>query len=198
MRIIAGVARGRRLATPKGQKDIRPTPDRVREAVFSILGEDVVGARVLDLFAGTGAMGLEALSRGAAWVTFVDHGREALALINRNAALCGFQSLAVVRADPTRDLARLKRRGFAPLKEERLYDLVFLDPPYGQGLVAKTLTELAGAALLAPMATVVAEHGPADEKIPPPQTAGPLSRTDSRRYGDVRVTFFYRLFLKNS
>ncbi len=181
MRIIGGSIRGRRLFAPKGRA-IRPTPDRVREAVFdilsSILGE-VGGAQVLDLYAGTGAMGLEALSRGAAWCTFVDRGREALDLTRRNAEACGFENLAVVRADPSRGLARLEAEG-------RLYDLVFCDPPYGRGLVPRTLARLEAGRLLAPSAVVVAEHAPADEV----GAAGRLSPTDSRRYGDVQVTFF--------
>lgn len=176
MRIIGGSARGRRLFAPRG-RDIRPTPDRVREAVFNILG-DIAGLTVLDLFAGTGAMGLEALSRGAAWCTFVDNGREALELIARNAAACGFDNLAIVRADPSRNLARLG-------KLSRRYDLVFCDPPYGQGLVPRTLARLEASGLLAPGATIVAEHALDDEV----GGAGRLSATDSRAYGDVHITF---------
>jgi 16S rRNA (guanine966-N2)-methyltransferase len=176
VRIIGGTARGRRLLTPKG-RDIRPTPELVREAVFDILGE-VGGQVVLDLYAGTGAMGLEALSRGAAWCTFVDRGRAALELIGRNAEACGFESLAIVRGDPSRGLGRLEKLG-------RRYDVVFCDPPYGRGLVPKTLARLAESPLLAPGAVIVTEHAPADEV----SGVGGLSVSLSRRYGDTQITF---------
>jgi 16S rRNA (guanine966-N2)-methyltransferase len=177
VRIIGGTARGRRLHGPRGRL-IRPTPDRVREAVFDILGE-VSGQEVLDLFAGTGAMGLEALSRGASWCTFVDRGREALELTARNAALCGFANVEVIRADPSRGLRRLQERG-------RRYDLVFCDPPYGRGLVPKTLARLEASPLLAPEAVIVAEHAPTDAL----KGVGRLRPSESRRYGDVQITFF--------
>lgn len=175
MRIIGGTARGRRLHTPKG-RGIRPTPEMVREAVFDILGE-VAGLAVLDLYAGTGAMGLEALSRGAAWATFVDRGRAALELIRRNAEVCAFDTLAIVRADPSRGLAPVEAVG-------RHYDLVFCDPPYGQGLIPPTLARLEGSGLLSPGAVIVAEHAPADEVA----GVGRLQVSRSRRYGDVQIT----------
>jgi 16S rRNA (guanine966-N2)-methyltransferase len=183
VRIIAGACRGRRLAAPRG-RGIRPTADRVREAIFDVLG-DVGGAQVLDLFAGTGAMGLEALSRGAAWATFVDGGREALDLINRNLAACGFTNAAVVRADPSRGLTRVEALG-------RRYELVFCDPPYGKGLVPKVLARLAEGALLAEGTFIVAEHGVADDVGEVAGLAATLTLTESRRYGDVQVSFFRR------
>jgi 16S rRNA (guanine966-N2)-methyltransferase len=122
MRIVAGSARGRRLVTPSGL-EVRPTTDRVREAVFNALGslDAIVGARVLDLFAGSGALGIEALSRGAAHATFVDSSPQALRAVQANLDSCGFDDRAtVVRADA---LGQLERGGAG-------HDLVLLDPPY--------------------------------------------------------------------
>ena len=136
MRIIAGRFRGRAL-TPLGKGDagahLRPTPDRVRESLFSILAARGVldGARVLDLFAGTGALGLEALSRGADHVTFVENGRTGASLIQRNAKLLGVaDSTHLFRMDATKLGANTAQPA----------DLVFLDPPYGKGLGARALT----------------------------------------------------------
>lgn len=125
MRVIAGTARGRRLVAPEGPTT-RPTPDRVREATFNALGSlgVVVDATVLDLFAGSGAMGIEALSRGAAGVTFVDVDRQARAAIETNLATCGMGAAATVLASPAeRYLAEATRSGTS-------FDLAFVDPPY--------------------------------------------------------------------
>ncbi len=182
MRIIAGQHRGARLASV-GAGDpaahLRPTPDRVREAIFSILasrpgGDPVPGARVLDLFAGTGALGLEALSRGAARAAFVDDGAAARALLRRN--------IEILRAQGTtdvwrRDATRLGQNRGAP------YGLVFLDPPYGQGLGALALASARAGGWLAPGATVVWEESAEQD---PPEG---FLRTDARRWGDTWVTF---------
>jgi 16S rRNA (guanine966-N2)-methyltransferase len=143
-RIIAGAAGGRRLRTPPGQ-DTRPTTDRVREALFSALG-DVGGARVLDLFAGSGALGLEAASRGAARVTFVESGRAALAALRRNVADLELPGTEVVAADVSRFLAG----------RPRPHDLVLADPPYATA-PAPLLELLVG--WLVPGARVVLERG---------------------------------------
>ncbi|WP_448382897.1 16S rRNA (guanine(966)-N(2))-methyltransferase RsmD [Desulfosoma sp.] len=181
MRIIAGRFRGRTLAAPKTGA-VRPTADRVREAVFSILGERVVGSRVLDLFAGTGALGLEALSRGACCAVFVDSHRPSVALIRANLERCGIQppegEVLVLSA-----AAAISRLAF----QSRLFDLIFMDPPYGKGWIGKTLALLEP--ISAPDALVVAEHhehDPVTEPFPPWQIA------DRRRYGTVAVTFFRR------
>lgn len=178
MRIVAGRFRGRSLASVgKGDKaaHLRPTADRVRESLFSILDHlgAVEGVRVLDLFAGTGALGLEALSRGAAHVTFVEDGRVAGGLIRRNLGLldCGGEC-DVVRRDAT-------RLGPCPVPP---HDLVFLDPPYGRGLGQKALAAAAAGGWLAPGTLVVWEE---NAPMTAPQGFEPV---DARRYGDTHVT----------
>lgn len=180
MRIISGRARGLHLADV-GAGDpaahLRPTSDRVREAIFNILagGQDdpVTGARVLDLFAGTGALGLEALSRGAARVTFVDDGAAARALLRENID----RMRAMGQTDVwRRDATRLGERRGAP------YGLVFLDPPYGQGLGERALQSARAGGWLAPGAVVVWE-----ENAPQPAPPGFLPR-DQRRYGETWIT----------
>jgi len=186
VRIIAGTARGRRLVTPargSGAQSIRPTADRAREALFSIIGAEVMGGAVLDLFAGTGALALEALSRGAASALLVDRGHQALEIVRRNIALCGFADRALVLK---RDLAR----GLAPLRQAAPptgFDLVFLDPPYGQGLGQQVLAELADSGLVAPAGLVVAEE--ASGAVFADRYGGLVLR-DHRRYGDTGFWLF--------
>ena len=177
MRIIGGSARGLKLAdlgTGDSAAHLRPTSDRVREAIFNLLinggyGAPVQGARVLDLFAGTGALGLEALSRGAAHASFVENGRTALALLGRN--------IALMRAEARCTLLRQDARGHAAGGP---YDLVFLDPPYGKALGEAVLPLWHSA--LAPDALIVWE-----ESTPPIVPAG-FALLDQRRYGDTLVT----------
>ncbi|MDA7428287.1 16S rRNA (guanine(966)-N(2))-methyltransferase RsmD [Primorskyibacter aestuariivivens] len=181
MRIIAGTHRGRAL-TPVGKGDagahLRPTTDRVRESLFSMLGGGRFGnpfddTRVLDLFAGTGALGLEALSRGAAEVAFVDDGRKSQKLIRANIALLGEQGRARLIA---RDATRL------PVNEGAPFDLVFLDPPYGKGLGEKALITAMAQGWIAPDALIVWEEASA-------QTAPDgFDLLESRRYGDTHIT----------
>jgi 16S rRNA (guanine(966)-N(2))-methyltransferase RsmD len=172
VRIVAGRWGGRRLSSPKGTAT-RPTSDRVREALFSILGDFVQGARVLDLFAGSGALGLEALSRGAATATFVDSAAAAVAAVKANLeALAG--EAEVRRSDALRFLR-------AAPGETRQYDLVLLDPPYRQAeRLGRELSE-ALPAVLAPAALVVCES---DRRAPLPLD---LPLTDERRYGDTLI-----------
>lgn len=178
MRVIAGTARGRRLKTPKGTS-VRPTSDKVRGAVFSILlsQRDLTDAAVLDLFAGTGALGIEALSRGAARAVFVEKDTRTADLIGENLELTGFTDAArVVRADAERlDLASLGR-----------FDLVFADPPYALVLGSRALGALGS--VLADAGVAVVEHG-VDE--PPPTPVG-LEAFDRREYGDTGITFYRR------
>jgi 16S rRNA (guanine966-N2)-methyltransferase len=185
LRIIAGTARGRRLAAPlpaKGKPLIRPTADRAREALFSIIGPEVNGAVVLDLFAGTGALGLEALSRGAAFAVFVDNHQQPLALIRKNIDLCGFAGKTrVLRRDLTRNLL------FSEELEGAVFSLVFLDPPYGSGLAPRLLAELAAGSHLAPDCLVVVEDAPGAAL---PEESGCLQLTDRRRYGDTGFWFY--------
>ena len=179
MRIIGGTWRGRHLAEI-GAGDpgahLRPTSDRVREAIFNLLinggyGDPVTGARVLDLFAGTGALGLEALSRGAASLTLVDQSAAARSLIARNVALCRTEAQHL-----RHDAATLPPNQTAP------FDLVFLDPPYGKGLGQAALAAARRGNWLAPAALVVWEEGSA--LAPPPG----FTQQDQRRYGDTHVT----------
>ena len=175
MRIIAGSRKGARIFAPKGL-DTRPTGDRAREAAFNLIGP-VDGARVLDLFAGSGAMGLEALSRGAAAVTFVERDRAAAEAIERNLDKLGLTGATVVRDDALRALA-------ADAASGRRYDLVLIDPPYRMlaGILSSVGTYLA--AVLEPDALVVVESDARDE----PEL--PLPLRTSRRYGSTRITLF--------
>ena len=177
MRIVAGLAKGRRLVAPSG-RDVRPTSDRVREALFSSLGAAVEGARVLDLFAGSGALGLEALSRGAASCVFVDDSRRALDAVRRNLVATGFGDRCdVIRGDALVTLERLAT-------DRARFGLVFLDPPYASGLGAAALERLASPGLLVPAARVVFEH-PVDRA----QQAIPgLRIIASKRYGGTALT----------
>ena len=187
MRIVAGSRRGRRLRTPppvaKGLPEpIRPTADRAREAIFSILGPSRVRqARVLDLFAGSGALGLEALSRGAAEAVFVELYPPALALIEANVSRCGFAGCSLI-------LARDLRQGLSFLPPRPSFDLVFLDPPYGRGLAAPVLAELARLRLLTTAGVAVVEE---EAGSPPPDAGAGLLLYEQRRYG-AAVFRFYR------
>jgi 16S rRNA (guanine(966)-N(2))-methyltransferase RsmD len=172
MRVIAGTYGGRRLQAPPGDAT-RPTSDRVREALFSILGDRVGGARVLDLFAGSGALGLEALSRGAASVTFVDSAPAAIRAVKANLATLGAEA-EVVRADALRWLRAAPAAG-------RQYDLVFLDPPYRRAGELGAPLSAALMPVLAEGALVVAE---ADRRAPLELT---ITLTDERRYGDTLI-----------
>jgi 16S rRNA (guanine(966)-N(2))-methyltransferase RsmD len=173
-RIIAGRFGGRRIAAPPGT-GTRPTSDRVREALFSILAARVADARVLDLFAGSGALGLEALSRGAAAATFVESSPHALRALRANVAALGADA-DVVRADALRWL----RAASAAVRQ---YDLVFLDPPYRQAeTLGAALSELLPS-VLGPGALVVAES---DRRAPLELTIPTL---DERRYGDTLIRF---------
>ncbi|WP_113911121.1 16S rRNA (guanine(966)-N(2))-methyltransferase RsmD [Roseovarius dicentrarchi] len=178
MRIIAGEARGRRLAAlGKGDAgaQLRPTSDRVRESLFSVLtGLDVIeDAVVLDLFAGTGALGLEALSRGAASAQFVESGRTALGLLDENIRLTGMQDRSTVAR---RDVRRLGTVSGAPAT------LVFMDPPYGRGLGEAALDAVIAGGWLAPGALIVWEESAAI--TPRPDCA----LRDRRRYGDTQIS----------
>jgi 16S rRNA (guanine966-N2)-methyltransferase len=180
MRIVGGRWRGRALTAPKSQA-IRPTADRLRESLFNILahayGDPITGARVLDLFAGTGALGLEALSRDAAFVLFVDDGAEARALLRGNVeALGAGGATRVFRRDAT-------RLGAAHPVEP--FSLVFLDPPYGRGLAEKALASARDGGWLAPGALVVVEEA-ADANFTPPAGFEELERRD---YDDTQFIF---------
>jgi 16S rRNA (guanine966-N2)-methyltransferase len=179
MRIIAGAFKGRRLAPVKGR--MRPTAAKVREAVFNILGPDLHGVRVLDLFAGTGALGIEAISRGAAGAVFVEDHPESLQVLHRNLEGLGLKGQTRVWPLPVA-LALKKLAG-----QGARFDLAFLDPPYGGGAATAALQALAAQGLLEPGARVVVEHSPRDTL---PEACGPFKRLTLRRYGDTQVAFY--------
>jgi 16S rRNA (guanine966-N2)-methyltransferase len=180
VRIIGGELRGRRLLAPIGGK-IRPTSDRVREAIFDILGPVWNFPRVLDLFAGTGALGIEAVSRGAEEAVFVEQGKNALTVLKGNLKELGLKSRAWV-------LPVAVKRGIAILAEKgSTFNLVFIDPPYGKGLADKALEEIAKGGILAAMGIIVVEHSSREEIVPPQG----LERSQQRRYGDTAVSFFH-------
>ena len=182
MRIVGGKFKGHSIASPSGSAT-RPTSDRVREAIFNILahgidGLSIEGARVLDLFAGTGALGLEALSRGARFCQFIDDSAEARGLIRRNADALGVIGLVKIwRRDATR---------LGPCAPQPGFDLVFADPPYGRGLGGKALAALVEGQWLNPGAVVVLEEAVTAEVKSVPG----LALLDSRSYGDTRVLFY--------
>ncbi|HZS34585.1 MAG TPA: 16S rRNA (guanine(966)-N(2))-methyltransferase RsmD [Methylomirabilota bacterium] len=180
MRIIGGRDRGRRLRAPRGFRT-RPTGERVREALFDILGPAVVGARALDLFAGSGAVGLEALSRGAARVVFVERDPAALRALRANLAALGAsrEAARVVADDVVAALGELGRL-------EAPFDLVFLDPPYTSGLAARALAALGPAGVCRPGAEVVVQHS---TRSPLPAVSGLLGHRRARRFGDTALTF---------
>lgn len=186
MRIVSGRFKGKPIRTPEGQ-GTRPTSDRARQAVFNILehaawAEGLDGARVLDLFAGSGALGFEALSRGAAFCLFVETDDNARGAIRENVeAMSLFGQTRVHRRDAT-DL------GPRPSSAGEAFDLAFLDPPYGKGLGEKALAQLAEHGWLKPGALVVFERG-SDE--PDPALEG-FEHLDARDYGAARVVFLRR------
>lgn len=181
MRVIAGTHRGRRLRGPEGTA-LRPTSDRVREALFSILGGRVAGCRFLDLYAGTGAIGIEAVSRGAAHVTCVESQRDALALLHRNLSDCGMTEHMIVRAQTVSQFLRRPEQWQGP------YDIVFADPPYASVRdLADALAAPSQEALFAPGACLVIEHG---RKAVPSDALGICTRQRVYRYGDTMLSLY--------
>ncbi|CAN2535725.1 Ribosomal+RNA+small+subunit+methyltransferase+D [Methylocapsa aurea] len=183
MRIVAGAFRGRALKAPQSQA-IRPTSDRLRETIFDILAhaydDPVPGARVVDLFAGTGGLGLEALSRGAERVLFVDEGAEARALLRANVETLGVGGVTrVFRRDAT-------KLGLAPAGD--LFTLAFLDPPYGRDLATRALACLVGGGWLAEGALILVEEG-AEAPLVLPEG---VVEAERRRYGDTQIVFARR------
>ncbi len=177
MRITAGKFRGLSLKPPKSSH-IRPMMDKVRKALFDSLGERVRGARILDLFCGTGALGLEALSRGAEMVVFVDRSPEALSLVREN--------LSKARLSKGFELKKLSLpKGLKDI--EGSFDLIFITPPYGKGLAEKTLIE--SEALLTAEGTIIVETGP-NEALP--SETSYLTKIKEKRYGQTRLHFYRR------
>ncbi len=179
MRVITGTARGRRLGELKGQ-ETRPTTGKVKEGIFSALQFDIEGRRVLDLFAGTGQMGIEALSRGAAGCVFVDRRRDAAQLVRDNLAVCGLSDRAqVVCGDAMGYLSALRTKP----------DLIFLDPPYADDVLERALVQIAQFDILAPHGIIVAEC-PVEKTLP--ALEAPYRMHREYRYGKIKVTVFRR------
>ena len=179
LRVIGGKLRGRKLSHLPGNS-IRPTADRIRESIFNILSDRVRDARVLDLFAGSGSLGIEALSRGAASAVFIDSTPLALSIIERNLEICRLGDRArVIRWDIVRNLNCLGQSD-AP------FELIFLDPPYGKDFVQRTLSHVQRRHLCSPTTCVVIEHA-ATEPIPTGMSAYKIE--DQRKYGKTLVSF---------
>lgn len=178
MRVITGSARGRRLRELEGM-ETRPTTDRVKEGLFNILQCDIEGRRVLDLFAGTGQLGIECLSRGADFAVFVDRRADAVQLVRENLTVTGLRDRArVVQGDSLAYLRTLQEK----------FDLVFLDPPYQAGLLEPAVEMLAGFDILNPHGIIVAEH-PAGRVLASPP---PCRIYRTYRYGKIGLTVFRR------
>ncbi len=178
MRVTGGIGRGRKLKVPAGAR-VRPTSDKVKQALFNILGQNVEGAHFLDLFAGAGGIGIEALSRGAGLVVFVDDSRDSLRVIQHNIEQTGFKERAQIVASKAEAFLR---------KTSGQYDIVFLDPPYSLAL-EPLLTAIAESGVLKSDAIIVAEHF---KKQPSIERAGRLSLYREAQYGDT-VLAFYRI-----
>ncbi len=177
MRIIAGSLKGKRLETPDWD-GLRPTSDKLRETLFNVLAPRIGGARLLDGYAGTGAVGIEALSRGAAHVTFVERDARAVRLIERNLERAGLGAdrHVIIRADLARAVPRLTTQPF---------DIIFLDPPYGAPELAAALA--AAAAVVGAGAVLIVEHARRD---PAPERCGRLGRARQLASGDSALSFY--------
>ncbi|RKU36761.1 16S rRNA (guanine(966)-N(2))-methyltransferase RsmD [Candidatus Poribacteria bacterium] len=196
MRVIAGTFKGRRLGVPKGNRLVRPTTDRVKESVFSILRERVIDANFLDLCAGTGSIGIEALSRGAKHVTFLDQDPRCIAVIKRNLDVCGLTAESGVYYLLCRDVLK----GIGSLhKRAATFEVIYFDPPYGVGLgngsqnplelYTASLALLAKTALLGIDGTLLVEHA---KQADMPEAVGRLYRTRQKCYGDTVVSFYQK------
>ncbi|MEE2960304.1 MAG: 16S rRNA (guanine(966)-N(2))-methyltransferase RsmD [Myxococcota bacterium] len=179
MRIISGSHRGHCIKVPRGDK-VRPTTDRVREAIFSILSPYLDQARVLDAFAGSGALGLEAISRGAQKATFVEIDRKVLKILRENVKTFAPKKVRLVNSKATQSFKLLS-------DEEEKFDIIFLDPPYGLKLLPAHLELIGQKNILADDGIVVCEH-PKQQNLS--DHYGPLNQIDNRQYGDINIVFF--------
>jgi 16S rRNA (guanine966-N2)-methyltransferase len=181
LRIISGELRGKRLFSPKGIK-IRPTADRIRESIFNILSSRILNSVVLDLFAGTGALGIESLSRGASFAIFMDTDKDALSVIEKNVAACRLQNrIKIIKADIVKNIIAVNNR-LPPV------NLVFMDPPYNKNLIEPALINLSASRFLQKNALIIIEHAP-EETLP--EFVLEYKISDQRRYGKTLVSFLY-------
>lgn len=177
MRITGGNKKGCILISPKSNK-IRPSSDHIREVIFNIIGHDLSNKRVLDLFAGTGALGIEALSRGAEYVCFVDKAAESLNIIKKNLEITGYKSRAsLIRKDLSK----------ASLKFKEKFDIVFIDPPYDTGLLLKTINILPVGDILRDKAIIIARSSKREVL---PSYINSMKLMDLRNYGDTRLWIY--------
>lgn len=180
MRVITGIARGRKLKELPGL-ETRPTTDKVKESVFNIVQFDIEGRQVLDLFAGTGQMGIEALSRGAAFCTFVDLRKEAAAVVRENLAHTKLaENAKVIQGDYMAFLTGCREK----------FDLVFLDPPYNKGMLEKALETIAKIDIMTENGIIVCES--AAEAVLP-ELEGPYEKGREYRYGKIKLTLYHRV-----
>lgn len=180
MRIITGIAKGRRILAPEGI-ETRPTSDRVKEALFNIIQYKIDGSIILDLFAGTGNLGLEAVSRGAQRCVFIEHNRNTYKILLRNIEYLGFNGKSeAYNQDAFTALKILARR-------EEKYDIIFLDPPYGKGYIEKAIELISHFDLLSDEGIIASEHDKTDEL---PEKVGLLKVYRSERYGRTKITFW--------
>ena len=178
MRVITGTARGRRLKELEGM-ETRPTTGKVKESLFSIIQFDIEGRRVLDLFAGTGQLGIEALSRGARQCVFIDQRNDAVTLIRETLQVCGLTDSAIVRSGDA----------MAYLKSGEKFDLIFLDPPYASGLLVKALEDIAAFDICREHGIIVAESAVETEL---PALAPPYALYRQYRYGKIKLSVYHR------
>lgn len=176
MRVISGSVRGRRLKTPENY-DIRPTTDNVKESLFNIIQFDIEGRRVLDLFAGTGQLGIECLSRGADSVVFVDQSRDAVKIIKENLKACGLSAPV------------LQQEALSYLRGCGSFDLIFVDPPYDSGLYEPVLNSINSVDILSDGGIIVCESR---RETPMPELAAPYQKRKEYRYGKVKLTLYVK------
>ncbi len=193
MRVIAGAFKGRRLIAPKGNRDVRPTADRVKESVFSIVREQIVNANFLDLCAGTGNIGIEALSRGAKHVTFLERDPRCIQIIKQNLRTCGLVAgpqarHSLLRRDAVKGISYLQ-------KQDADFEIIYFDPPYGTNsesipeLYTICLALLAENSLLRTHSTLLVEHA---KRFIVPDKVGNLTRSRQVDYGDTVVSFYQK------
>ena len=183
MRVISGTARGRRLVSFSGDK-IRPTADKVKGSIFNIIASNfghLEDIKVLDLFSGTGNLGIEALSRGAAKAVFVDENPVSIKILKENINACGFSERSeIIQATVESGINLLSKRGTR-------FDMIFLDPPYEKGLIEKTLKEIVSKGILEDGAVVIVEHSLREKPL---MEYDGLTLTDRRKYGDTEISFY--------